>query len=524
MDSALLAGQIGVSGLSLGAFSATLDMIGLVNRGFDVWAEFSGLEGDLHFFRTQILLQRDIFDSWKRDWFGFHDHGDVMSVGKLRLLKAHETTIQSTLQSIKIEFGKLEQVGVLDHKVQSLSTAERMSWVSKNKTEAIHGLGRIDVLLKGLYMIFPLQSPFPAAPLLLSLPETKADELKKWSESLGKTSSLQLVHGSIAIQQLRQQLDVDLERRVKSFQNSIPDKNLGDTPVPEGLEAEEGTAGSRSWGKLGERRVMVEWKNYRTLQGQQAILVLGRNNNLARMLNAASKPDELLTLHCEGYFDDVAEKRYGFVFSSPAKGSEKVSSLNKLLKMPPAERLPTLRQRYQLAYQLSMTVFILLTTGWLHKGLRSHNIMFVHDGDEIQWTRPYLCGFAYSRPDKPDEFSEKLEHSERFNVYRHPLAQGQPNEDYHKSFDIYSFGIILFEIANWDAAFSLWDHNPKRFRERLCRPGNQRRVAHKVGVDFRDAMIKCVEGAFDADEDSITRRFFVEVVEVLRLQLGENQG
>ncbi|EXJ71739.1 uncharacterized protein A1O5_05548 [Cladophialophora psammophila CBS 110553] len=338
---------------------------------------------------------------------------------------------------------------------------------------------------------------------------------------LGGRETQHFVQRTIALRSLQKTLEQDLEKRIARFQKDFAGKSLGGYPMPANLEIEEGTAGGRSWGKDGDRPVMVEWKDYRVLQGQDAIRLMGRNDILAEMLHATPKPDELMTLHCKGYFDDIANKRYGFVFESPASGSEGVLSLNKLLNKPPPERLPTLHQRYQLAYQLAMTLSILLTIGWLHKGIRSHNVLFAHKEGDTRWSRPYLCGFAYARPDKPDEFSEKLEHSERFNVYRHPLAQGQPQEGYHKAFDIYSLGVLLFEIATWRPAFSLWTHDATQFRRELCKASNQKRIAHSMGIDYRDAMLKCLDGSFEGDAASTPKAFLLEIVEALRQQCPE---
>lgn len=496
-----------------------LDMINLVKRGFDAWEEVSNLNEDFAFFTTELLLQKDILDSWQRDWFGFRERGEAVSVGKLRLLKAHEGTMHETLRSLEAELDKLESMRVLGHQIQPESTGERLLWIGKGKQEAKEGLRRVEVLLRGLYTILPRQSPHPAAVVLLNLPETGNQHLAQLSHTMDGSESAQLVQQAIVLKTMRAQLDEDLERRIDAFQSGIPGASLSDIAVPANLEVETGTAGGRSWGHSGNRPVMVEWKDYRILQGQQAIRIRGRVDNMARLLHATPKPAELMTLHCEGYFDDVANKRYGFVFSSPAIGSEEVTSLNKLLTKPPPERLPTLGQRYCIAYQLGLTMFFLLSTEWLHKGLRSHNILFCHQGDNVRWSRPLLCGFAYARPDKPDEVSEKLEHSERFNVYRHRLAQGQPQEGYRKSFDIYSFGVLLFEIATWNTAFPLWNLNATEFQKELTKPNNQKRVAHRMGVDYRDAMLKCIDGSFEGDQGSVTKRFFVEVLEVLRLSL-----
>ncbi|ERF77248.1 hypothetical protein EPUS_05817 [Endocarpon pusillum Z07020] len=520
MNSAFRAGQVGVAGLSLGAFSTTFDLIQSVKSGLSVWERFSNLDNDVDFFKTQLLLQKDILDSWLRDWYGQPAHR--VSMGKLRILRTHDNTIQSTLRSVQSELSKLEPMHILGKDRGQATAGERMKWTAGQKHNAESTLAKVEALLRGLYMILPLQSPHPEASILALLLQNGPPILTRMAnELLGEGESLPLIERTIELCRLRQKLDEDLDKRIAEFKSSIPGRNLSNASIPTDLLVEEGAAGSRSWGKRDGKPVMVEWKNYQLSQGQRAILLRGRNDNLARMLHATPKPDEMVTLQCIGYFDDVQHKRYGFVFASPAVEGEEMVSLNRLLNKPPPEELPSLEQRYQVAYSLGMTLWILLSIDWLHKGIRSHNVLFVSRGHDICWTRPYLCGFAYSRPDKPDEISEKLEHSERFNVYRHPLAQGQPQESYRKTFDIYNFGVILFEIGTWATAFPLWNHDAAAFRRELCKPSNQKRIAHRMGVDYRDAMIKCLDGSFESQETSVSKAFFVEVVEVLRRQLLE---
>jgi hypothetical protein len=65
----------------------------------------------------------------------------------------------------------------------------------------------------------------------------------------------------------------------------------------------------RSFGLLDDKKpLIIEWKRYDgTWRGQKGIKMRGRINNLAKMLGADTKPDELLTLQCLGYFDRPSE-------------------------------------------------------------------------------------------------------------------------------------------------------------------------------------------------------------------------
>jgi hypothetical protein len=185
------------------------------------------------------------------------------------------------------------------------------------------------------------------------------------------------------------------------------------------------------------------------------------------------------------------------------------------------DQLPTLEERYQIAYSLGLSIAILHTTGWLHKSIRSHNVLFLTQNKRLVWTRPYLVGFDYSRPDARDESSEKPEQSKRFDIYRHPLSQGTPNERYRKEFDYYSFGAILVEIAGWRPIWEVWaDGTPsEKFRAQLIATAEQK-VPHRMGRDYAEATLKCLNGELARQSGSEQRAFFIEVVEMLGRLVG----
>lgn len=514
MDSALLAGQVGVAGLSLAGFSTIVDLLHTVKTGLRVWEQYSDFDAEVDFFRAQVILQQDILETWQRDWLDF-PLGKISSTGRTLLVRQHRESIEEALRSIENELGKLNPLVILQQAPEGFGPTRQMRWIAGQKDVAEASLKRIESLLNGLLVVLPLQSRNPEVGLMISLLSNLSSNSSSSEDPDMSYNNRIPVNQGFDLRNLRTSLERDLEKRVKEFQQTIPGHNMVIRCPPTGLKLEEGTAGTRSRGLYKGIPVTVEWKSYEAWQGQQAILLRGRNDNLARMLNSKSKPEEMLTFHCQGYFDDIERKRYGFVFDTPAKPGEDLISLNHLLNKPPPEWLPTLQQRYQIAYSLGLTISILHATGWFHKSMRSHNILLLRHGNAIRWARPYLCGFSYSRPDKPNEVSEKLEHSERFNVYRHPLAQGQPSEHYRQEYDIYSFGVLLFEIAIWTTAFPIWNQDPRAFRKELTSKPYQMKIAHRLGTDYCDLTMKCLDGYFEDKGNSTSALFYSEVVEVL---------
>lgn len=91
------------------------------------------------------------------------------------------------------------------------------------------------------------------------------------------------------------------------------------------------------------------------------------------------------------------------------------------------------------------------TTGWLHKGIRPENVLFL-DADGHGWKSrsakgPYLAGYEYSRPSNAE--TETVPSQPELELYRHPSAQGPARSNFNKAFDLFAFGCVLSEIALW---------------------------------------------------------------------------
>ena len=133
--------------------------------------------------------------------------------------------------------------------------------------------------------------------------------------------------------------------------------------------------------------------------------------------------------------------------------SQTNSTIRPLLNLFEHQRNPSLSYRVQVAVALAETVLQLHTAGWLHKGIRSENVLFL-DRDKLCWEignslGPYLAGYDYSRADNPLEMTEDAPQTSNIDVYRHPQAQGAARPSFNKSFDLYALECVLLEIALW---------------------------------------------------------------------------
>ena len=202
------------------------------------------------------------------------------------------------------------------------------------------------------------------------------------------------------------------------------------------------------------RTVWVEWKyipdsGNSTTSNEKIEYRIG----LLTGLLCRKKPIGFRAPSCLGYIKDVDGDngaRFGIVFDNPA--SEYTSSeLFTLRELCEQRSKPSLSARILMCAVLAQCIHSFHAVNWLHKGLQSSNIIFFAssaDGQDL--SRPFVSGFELSRPSTVDKMTEKPTFDPFADIYRHPDAQSsQMDGNYRKSYDIYSLGIVLIEIAFW---------------------------------------------------------------------------
>lgn len=270
----------------------------------------------------------------------------------------------------------------------------------------------------------------------------------------------------------------------------------------------------------GERKaVWVEWKEYdRQRPGDLSPpknVIFERVRKLAALLNHTPKPEAFRTPHCLGFFDrasadgvededeDILNMRLGLVFERPLDDGLHKSlppiSLRELLQ---TFRKPRVTERIKLAHAISNCLLYLHAVNWLHKGLRSHNVIFFRDtAGKVDYAKPYLSGFDFSRPARADEMTDIPGPGDdaEYNLYRHPLAQStnpEERERFKKSFDIYSLGVLLVEIAHWATVEKVLGIDVNAARGR---PSIALRVRESLLVDEQIAELgACVGEVYEA--------------------------
>jgi hypothetical protein len=268
-----------------------------------------------------------------------------------------------------------------------------------------------------------------------------------------------------------------------------------------------------------------------------------RIKDLASLLKSSSRLSQLRTLDCIGVVtrdrasDD--EVQFGMMFHLP---SLKYVTLKAILETPNQEMV--LDDWFKIARSLSRAVLCLHLAGWLHKGIRSENILyFVDDNGKISYADPFLVGFEYTREVSKQAQTESVTDDLEANLYRHPDVQGVPQEPaiaagpqpaqvqaptrtpFGMKHDIFSVGMVLLELGTQRTALQMYDeairsneygeHSAVAFRDWV--------VAKEIpklgglrGAGYMMATVWCVKSDFNGiDNENMQRCFYKDVVRAM---------
>ena len=278
--------------------------------------------------------------------------------------------------------------------------------------------------------------------------------------------------------------------------------------------------------------VVVEWKYYSSDINQELLMLLKKRvSMLASQLQRSSETSGFHTLSCAGYFDNAELHRIGIMFQLPDSGasSPPLSLRDRMIQDRSTKNVRDLTSRFSIAKDLVMAMYRLHLVGWLHKSVRSDNILFFENPrmDQHSLAAPFICGFDFSRQDSPTEMTEDvptvllsgLLDRER-SLYRHPdldiristlqsigedletsealntqAEEAAAQSRYCKAYDVYSLGIVLLEIGLWCPVKDLCGRKEslQSFRERL---NNQLlpELRYRAGKIYFEVVRRCLEG------------------------------
>ncbi|KAG6364182.1 hypothetical protein INS49_005780 [Diaporthe citri] len=303
-----------------------------------------------------------------------------------------------------------------------------------------------------------------------------------------------------------------------------------DLDVPETMLSAQETVARRVTGwynplisNQARRRIWVEWivasRDPRTSANGPEPRMLRRFEALVSLLRENEVTAQFRAPKCLGYYQQratVSKIRYGLVFEIPSNVHSDSSPVSLRDLIADKDRpTPSLTSRVRLMRTLVECVEKLHAVDWLHKGLRSDNIIFFHGGlaggdsnKGVDLSEPYLTGFDYSRPAGSSSMSEGPGISLADDLYRHPNvqgfnAEGAAGRGFRKRHDVYSLGLVLTEVAYWKPLESilgfgsLQDLKAKdvlKAREVLSSQSHTESLQSRVGDAIARASRACLEG------------------------------
>ena len=270
------------------------------------------------------------------------------------------------------------------------------------------------------------------------------------------------------------------------------------------------------------KQIWIEWKAYNygdwneEMQREPPIAQDVQRVQKLVALFQRPKPMEFCIPECLGYFDEQDKSkingpisgdfRFGLVFIKP-KHTTALSLLELLQDI--YLTMPALTDRVAIAHKIAHCILYLHAVDWLHKSVRSNNILFFTNQDSTNLESPQLSGFELARPDTTDAQTVNSlttdEQLQRWDLYRHPHYQGSGRRPtYRKTYDIYSLGIVMLELAYWKPIDSIMEiGDPEKaqtaeiegIRQRLLNePRHFNYLKQNVGQRYYEAVKACITG------------------------------
>lgn len=255
------------------------------------------------------------------------------------------------------------------------------------------------------------------------------------------------------------------------------------------------------------RRVVVEWYEYdnlsdtQTAVSTQTAVATARISNLSRTTRLSPDISDLRILSSPGYVSttDSTGLHLGLLFDLPpaADPEKRPVSLASLFAKNNSNRSPkelSLRQKFILANQLAVSLAAFHRVHWYHKNFSATSIVFFYsraDPTTLLSAHPYISGFGFSRPDDPAALSL----NPHWDMHIHPELQHDADParpKFQRRHDIYSLGVLLFDIGTWGAAelYKKDGELAENFRRRLERYAPDLRG--RMGVEYMKVTRWCL--------------------------------
>ena len=295
----------------------------------------------------------------------------------------------------------------------------------------------------------------------------------------------------------------------------------------------------QGFGENDKQRVLVEERSYAgkwaSITDQNEFLdkgkeVFDRVKELAKLFLMQPKPKDMRLLDCLGVFHLSASATFGFVYEFPRLQQEEEDlepmSLSDLIQRTrDIEQNPTLNDKFTLSLAITSCIHSLHLTGWLHKSIRSSNIiLFKERGQDdlakVNLCEPYLAGFEQSRQFTAGAYSTDGDIIRIERAFTHP-SYLKDGVRFHPAFDYFSLGVILLEIALWQSfGKKIQPRMTGETWRRLLSEHATRNVPQRMGTGYCEAVIACLyfydNHRSEEKESSLLLKFQQEVLEKLQ--------
>ncbi|KAL8786382.1 MAG: hypothetical protein Q9213_002798 [Squamulea squamosa] len=222
-------------------------------------------------------------------------------------------------------------------------------------------------------------------------------------------------------------------------------------------------------------------------------------------------PTYLGTLKLLGWVQDSRRARNALVYVVPLPRLEghfgrstniKPSTLLSFLHHAAdtdSTNMPSLEDRFRLAFNLTSSLLHLHAKGLLHRNINSRNVVFFTNdtgtpSDSKPWKngsirRPFLTSFDQCSEDVYEEIEEPF----ISNIYRHPHIERGQRSLFKPSYDYYSLGLLLLEVGLWMPISKLWKTRYTRanFKTRL-QTIYARKLEGKCGTNYMNVVDFCL--------------------------------